>query len=76
MADPYADGMGEGKKTADTAVWYFVAATFAVVCGPLLLTPDPGHWLQLFWMGFGVLLIILGSIVWTRERRAPGEPAD
>jgi hypothetical protein len=68
--------MSKEKRDAGTAVWYFVAATFVVVIGPLLLAPGPGHWLQLFWIGFGILLILLGSIVWICERRKLKESTD
>ncbi|GAA4837118.1 hypothetical protein [Garicola koreensis] len=64
------------KNDAGTAVWYFVAATFAATLGPTVLSPGAGHWTTFIWIGLALILLVLGGIVLGREMSSRGASAD
>jgi membrane protein implicated in regulation of membrane protease activity len=49
-----------------TAVWYFIAATFVLVA-PMMLFPDADLWMRLIPFALGVLLLVLGGLQLKRE---------
>lgn len=80
---PYSEDMSteeRRKKAPETAVWYFVGATFAFVLGPMLFS-DGGldRWQTVLFMILGAGLFTGGCVVFAKERRlrreAKSQPA-
>lgn len=68
--------MSRQQKNDGTAVWYFVAATFAAILPVVLPSPAPDHWTMLVGIGLALVLLVLGGIVLGREmssRRTSGD---
>ena len=60
----------EAKKTPQTAVWYFVGATFAFALGPTLFSSgDPTGWQTILFMILGAVLFVCGCAVFAKELR-------
>lgn len=60
------------KKQAapETAVWYFVGATFALTVGPMMFGgAEESTWQTVLFIALGVLLIICGGIQLGKEIR-------
>ncbi|WP_120002812.1 hypothetical protein [Nesterenkonia muleiensis] len=58
------------KKAPETAVWYFVGATFAFALGPMLFSDGgPDRWQTVLSMILGAGLFISGCVVFAKERR-------
>ena len=64
------------RNKAATAVWYFVAATFFAALGPMMLSPEPGHWTTFIWIGLACVLLVVGGIVLGQELRSRRRSAD
>lgn len=62
--------------TPETAVWYFIAATFVFTVGPTLFTPGITFTMTDFLIyGSGILLFILGVVTYFKENRLRREAA-
>lgn len=53
-------------KTPQTAVWYFIGATFIFI-SPTLFFPDVGMWLPIASLALGLLVFTFGAFVFFRE---------
>lgn len=61
--------MADDPRNPQTAVWYFVAATF-ISCAPaLFFRGSDALWLSLGSLGLGAVVLITGFVVALRERR-------
>lgn len=58
------------QKAPDTAVWYFIGATFMFALGPMVFSAgDPGAWQVAVFVILGMVVMACGVVVFVRERR-------
>lgn len=56
--------------TGETAVWYFIGATFAFALGPSLFSSGQAlDWQTLLFNSLGVVAFICGCVVFVKELR-------
>ena len=61
--------MSHRTTTPQTAVWYFVGATFMFVSPTLIFQGSDLLWLRLLTLGAGLITLTSGILVWTREQQ-------
>ncbi|MBG6215301.1 hypothetical protein RCH23_003241 [Cryobacterium sp. CAN_C3] len=61
--------MSHRTTTPQTAVWYFVGATFMFVSPTLIFQGSDLLWLRLLTLVAGLITLTSGILVWTREQR-------
>lgn len=61
----------DASAARGTSHWWFIGAAVVVTLGPVVVGGgDPHLWLQIVFIGVGLLLIGVGGYVMGRERRA------
>jgi len=59
--------MTDKNAPSQVAVWYFVGATFAFASTLLFFTGEGLFWLRIVMLVLGLLLVVVGSFVFSRE---------